>query len=75
MRQGNGQGQGQPQQQRGFNWMGLVINGLMIYGIFSFMNRGKDTVDPSTGKPLPPHRALFSGGEFMVRMAMFNSSN
>jgi len=61
-----GQQQPQQQQRQGWNWTGLLLNGLVIYGIFSFMNRGKDAVDPQTGKQLPPHRALFSAGEILV---------
>eukprot|EP01087_Luapelamoeba_hula_P006997 TRINITY_DN1707_c2_g1_i1.p1 TRINITY_DN1707_c2_g1~~TRINITY_DN1707_c2_g1_i1.p1 ORF type:complete len:657 (-),score=136.11 TRINITY_DN1707_c2_g1_i1:83-2053(-) len=76
----NGGGNGQPQRQ--FSWIGLAMNLLIMYGIYSYFTRSSGpTHDTATGKALPPHRAIFKGSErlhlrvFMDEEADFKDFN
>ena len=63
-----GGGNGQQQQRQQFSWRGMIFQLVMMYFLFSYLfggNKQTTTVDPSTGKALPPHRPLWHGGERM----------
>jgi hypothetical protein len=54
----------------------MIFQMVMMYFLFTYLFGGnkQTTVDPATGKALPPHRPLWHGGERM-QLRVFKSEN